>query len=153
MNATMSKDLKLLALDEEDLMVVSAHIQDSVLRTADIVYNRNDGRLLLGINRFAWEASPARRLFSRKDERRRSLLQVDRVSALRSTGISQSDPDAVLSILTVSFLRSEGNDPSGTVTITCSGDAALQADVECIEVRLADQGGAWAARGRPRHGA
>jgi len=147
----MAEDLKLLALDSEDLTVVSAHLQDAVLRVEDLVFSGSDGKLILGLNRFAWEAKPVRRLLSKQYERRRSILQIDRITKLRSKGFDRNDKDAVLSILTVSFHNENTDDPSGMITVTFSGEASMQIEVECIEVRLSDQGGAWAASGRPRH--
>ncbi|MGI9356589.1 MAG: DUF2948 family protein [Rhizobiaceae bacterium] len=147
----MTKDLKLLAMDAEDLTVVSAHLQDAVMRVEDLVFSGGDGKLLLGLNRFTWEAKPVRRFFSRQYGRRRSILQIDRITGLRSKGVDRSNKDAVLSILTVTFHSENVDDPSGVITITFSGEASLQARVECIEVRLSDQGGAWAASSHPRH--
>ena len=99
----MANDLKLLALDEEDLTVLSAHCQDAVLRVEDLMFSNRDKRLLLGINRFAWEAQPARRFFKKQHERRRAVLQIDRVQALRSKGFDRDDKGKVLSILTITF--------------------------------------------------
>ncbi len=147
----MAEDLKLLALDAEDLTMLSAYCQDAVLRVEDSIYNPSDKRLLLGINRFAWEAKPIRRFFKKQHERRRSVLQLDRISALRSRGFDREDKDAVLSILAITFHDRADDNPSGTVTVTFSGKAVLQADVECIEARLTDQGAAWGALAKPRH--
>ena len=149
----MAQDLKLLALDAEDLTVVSAHLQDAVLRVEDLVFSGGDGKLVLGLNRFAWEARPVRRFLSKQYERRRSILQIDRITKLRSKGFARDDKDVVLSILTVSFHTENADDPSGMITLTFSGEASIQVEVECIEVRLSDQGGAWAASGKPRHSA
>lgn len=148
----MSDHLKLLALDAEDLAVISAHVQDAVLRVGDIVFDETSGRLVLGINRFAWEVRPARRIFGKQHERRRSMLHFDRITKLRSTGIDRKEEDTILSVLAVTFEADNQVEPGGTLTIVFSGEAAMQAEVECIEVRMSDQGGAWAASGRPRHG-
>ena len=39
-------DLKLLALDTEDLEVISTHVQDAVVRVADMGYARGDNYYL-----------------------------------------------------------------------------------------------------------
>ena len=54
-------DLKLLALDTEDLEVISAHVQDAVVRVADMGYARGDRRFALLMNRFDWESGQGRR--------------------------------------------------------------------------------------------
>ena len=47
-------DLKLIALDAEDLGVISAHLQDAVLRVGDMVYLPNEKRFVALANRFDW---------------------------------------------------------------------------------------------------
>jgi Protein of unknown function (DUF2948) len=139
---------KLAALDADDLTVISACMQDSVLKTGEISYLPAQMRLLLPVNRFAWEKSGERLAIP---ERRRSVLHFDRVLAVRSSEIDRSKPDTILSILAIQFKPSEI--PAGTVEIAFAGGAALKFDVECIEAQLADLGPAWAAKGKPKHGA
>jgi hypothetical protein len=44
--------LKLLALDEEDLQVVSSHLQDAVVRVGDMAYVPSQKRFAAILNRF-----------------------------------------------------------------------------------------------------
>lgn len=141
------KLLRLAALDEEDLNIVSAHVQDAIARVGDIEFQSGQNRLLLPVNRFAWEVK--KRLFRRNNERRNSVLQFDRVKGLKSTGFDQNDSDAVLSVLAIRFEETEM--PSGQIEIVFSGDAAIRLDVECVEARLTDLGAAWQASSRPAH--
>ena len=55
----------------------------------------------------------------------------------------------VLSLLAVSF--EPGDPPGGRVTLTFSGDASIQLEVECIEAELKDLGLVWRTRSRPEH--
>src|SRR5690606_42097555 len=48
-------DLKLIALDEEDLAVLSAHLQDAVVRVGDILYEAPVKRFAMVVNRFRSE--------------------------------------------------------------------------------------------------
>lgn len=139
--------LKLAALDADDLTVISACMQDSVLKTGEIAYSPAEMRLVLPVNRFAWEKNSERLSIP---ERRRSVLHFDRVLTVGSTGIDRSKPDTVLSILAIQFKPSGA--PVGTIEIAFAGGAALKFDVECIEAQLADLGPAWAAKGKPKHG-
>lgn len=140
--------LKLVALDEEDLAIISAHVQDAVLKVRDLTFLQQEKRFALAMNRFAWEREK-RALFRRKHERHYSVLHFERVLAARSAGIRMDKPDEVLSLLAVRFVP--GEPPSGTIELLFSGDAAVQLDVECIEARLADTGAAWDTPIRPRH--
>ena len=47
--------IRLIALDEEDLAVLSAHVQDAVLKVGDIVYLPKERRFAVAMNRFIWE--------------------------------------------------------------------------------------------------
>jgi len=144
-----SAELKLVALDEEDLAVISAHVQDAVVKADEIVWSPARKQFSMPMNRFAWERTVRRQRRRGSDERRRSILHFARVEAVRSTGFSPGDREAVLAVLAVVF--EEAEPPAGTITIVCAGDAAIRLDVECIEAQLTDLGGAWAASMRPKH--
>ncbi len=142
------EQLKLAALDADDLEIVSAHTQDAVLRVGAIDWRPKEKRFLVEMNRFAWEKAGG--VFRRHNERRRSVLHFDRVLAVRSTGIDRAKADEVLSLLTIGFAEDEK--PAGTVELLFAGGASIALDVECIEARLTDLGAAWAASSRPEHG-
>lgn len=138
--------LKLAALDVEDLTVISACVQDAVLKTGEISYKPGEKRLMLPVNRFAWEKSGERLNIP---ERRRAILHFDRVLAVRTAGIDRKKPEGVLSMLAVQFKATD--EPAGTVEISFAGGATMRFDVECIEAQLADLGSAWAAKAKPKH--
>lgn len=139
--------LKLAALDEQDLKVVSAHVQDAVLKVEDIKWLSADSRFVVAMNRFVWEKKP--RLFRPGHERRRSVLQFDKVRAVKSHGVDPADRQDVLSLLAVVFEPS--NAPAGTIDLIFSGEARVRLEVEYIEARLTDLGAAWETRSRPDH--
>lgn len=139
--------LKLLAVDAEDLAIVSAHVQDSVFKAPGIHYDARAGHLALTLNRFVWETAESR---GKAFERRRAVLMFKRVQAVRSVGFDRKDAETVLDLLAIRFtLNGEG--PEGTVELVLAGEGAIALDVECIEVQLADTGGAWETSQRPRH--
>ena len=105
--------LKLAALDEKDLEVISACAQDSVMKTGEIQYQAKGGRLVLPLNRFVWEREP--RAKGQPAERRRAVLHFDRVTSVKSTGIDRSKPETVLSLLAIRFLPDET--PSGKIEL------------------------------------
>ncbi|EJZ22457.1 DUF2948 family protein [Rhizobium sp. Pop5] len=140
-------DLKLVALDDEDLAIISAHMQDSVFKVGDIDWSPRDAQFALAVNRFVWESAARKR---RGFERRRAALVFKRVLAVRSLGIDRGKRDEVLSLLAVRFEK-KGEGPEGTIELSLSGTASIALDVECIEIQMADIGGAWAATSKPRH--
>jgi hypothetical protein len=140
-------DLKLLALDGEDLAVISAHMQDAVFKVGDMEYEPRGLQFVLAANSFDWEKSEVK---ARKFQRHRAALVFKRVQAVRTQGIDRRRRDAVLSLLAIRF-EQKGEGPDGTIELALSGNATLALDVECIEVQLADVGGAWETTSRPNH--
>jgi hypothetical protein len=138
-------DLKLLALDSEDLDVISATTQDAVVRVGDMGFARADGRFALLMNRFAWEEDGKTR------QRKRAALHFDRVSDVKAAGIDLNAQDGVLELLTIRF--NANDDPAGTVELAFAGGGTVRLAVECLEARLQDLGAAWAAKATPVHSA
>lgn len=138
--------LKLIALDDEDLAVISAHVQDAVLKVGDLVYLPADRRFALGMNRFIWEKADGQR---QSYERRRSALSFDRVRSVKLSQIDRTRPDTVLELLAIAF--EPGELPAGFVTLYFAGGSAIRLEVECVETRLADLGVAWATAQKPTH--
>ena len=138
--------LKLVALDQDDIAVISTHLQDAVVKVSDIIWLPTEKRLVLGLNRFDWEAcgcdDPCYK-------RRRTALRFERVNALRCRNVDPAAKDIVLNLLAVEY--DETDAPAGRVTLIFSGGAALRLEVECLECELADLGPTWDARARPVH--
>lgn len=135
--------LRLLALDQEDLAVVSAHLQDAVVRVGDITYLPKERRFALLARRFDWEAPP------NEPRRRLTGLHFERVLGARCRGLDRSNPEAVLNLLAITFDESEA--PSGTATLLFSEGGAIQIDLECVESQMKDLGPVWEAEARPIH--
>ena len=141
--------LKLAALDEDDLTVLSTHMQDAVARVGDFSFSPRRRQFALVANRFNWDGPLARTRTS--GERRRTGLHFNRVRSARSQNIRQGSPDAIVSLLAITF--TPGDDPpSGTIDLTFSGGGLIRLDVECIEASLEDLGPAWQTRSVPDHG-
>jgi hypothetical protein len=140
-------NLKLMALDAEDLAIVSAHVQDAVLKVAGLAYDARSGQFSVVVNRFVWETAEAR---GNAFERRRAVLLFKRVRSVRSIGFNRNDPEKVLVLLALQFEQA-GEGPEGTLELVLAGEASILLDVECIEVQLADTGGAWETSFKPRH--
>jgi hypothetical protein len=139
-------DLKLIALDTEDLEVISAHVQDAVVRVADMGYARGDRRFALLMNRFDWEAATKGR---DKGVRKRAALHFDAVQSVVTNGFDPSSAEGVLALLAITFTSIDG--PAGIVELSFAGGGTVRLGVECLEARLSDLGAAWAAAAKPKH--
>jgi hypothetical protein len=139
--------LKLLALDDEDLQVVSAHMQDAVFRCGDLQYWPSKKQFAVAANRFAWEETEKG---AQPFERRRAALVFKQVKSVKSAGFDRNKADSVQSLLAVTYEK-DGEGPDGSVELVLAGGGSILLDVECIEVQLADTGGAWETKLKPRH--
>jgi hypothetical protein len=138
-------DLKLLALDNEDLDVISAATQDAVVRVGDMGFAKADNRFALLMNRFAWEEGGKTR------QRKRAALHFDRVTDVKVAGINTEAVDGVLERITIRFSPAATEVPEGTVELAFAGGGTIRLAVECLEARLQDLGAAWAAKATPAH--
>ena len=155
-------NLKLIALDGEDLAVVSAHLQDAVLRVGDMAYLPKQKRFAALANRFDWQGATAA-VGKRQAQplvRRQCALRLERVRAARLQGIDLAAKGQVLALLAIQFeakamtgaATGEVPQVDGAVTLVFAGGAAIRLEVECIEAVVEDLGPAWEAKRRPEHG-
>lgn len=147
-------DLKLVALDKDDLSVLSAHLQDAVIRVGDMAYLPRERRFAAVLNRFDWESASASSSYASAGlERRRTGLRFERVLEAKVHGVNLKDKSAALALLAIVFEPKGGSEGvAGDVTLTFSGGAAIRLSVECVEAELKDLGAVWAAKRTPRHG-
>jgi DUF2948 family protein len=146
-------ELKLVALDRDDIEVVSAHVQDGLVKVADIFWQPDEHRFVMALNRFDWmnavDANGVKDRNSADYRRCRTALRFERVSACKYRNLNQSNKGALLNLLAVEF--AERNSPAGVVTLTFSGGGAIRLDVECLEAELADLGEVFSATACPDH--
>ena len=141
------KNLKLIARTEEDLRVVSAHLQDSIASVADIANLKKNKIFLMQLNRFMWE--DVEKGVFRKNKRIRTVLKFENVMKVLSRNINQLKKDNFLD-----FLAIETNitpDKNYEMKIIFAGDAVIRVISEVIEVTLDDQGTAWNTKNKPKH--
>ncbi len=144
------EELKLVALDKDDIEVVSAHVQDARVRVGEILWQPHDHRFILALNRFDWMTAVDARPDTRADYRRcRTALRFERVLDCKCRGIDPANKNAELNLLAVEF--AEQDSPSGSVTLTFSGGGVIRLEVECLEAELTDLGEVFAADLCPDH--
>jgi hypothetical protein len=139
--------LKLLALDDEDLTVISAHMQDAVFKVGDVEYTPRSKCLTIQANRFCWEGAESA---DKQLARCRAAICFKQVNAVRSIGIDRNNRDQVLELLAILYEK-RGEGPEGAIELVFAGDASIMLDVDCVEVLLADTGGTWETTLKPRH--
>ena len=134
--------LRLTAADTDDLAIISAQMQDAVMKRADLRFDQKRRRFALVANRFAWDALPEK-------QRRRAGLHFDDVQSVHSSGLTKLPAGAVLSLLAVTFMPI--GDLSGTITLSFSSSIYIRLSVSCINATLSDLGGIWGTNLTPAH--
>ena len=143
-------ELKLIAFDADDLAVISANLQDAVLKVGDIAYLPRESRFAAIGNRFDWaDALKGDNSGSQEYIRRRAALRFERVLGAQLLGIDLGRKDAVLSLLAISY--EPGEAPEGKVTLHFADGGAIRLHVECIEAELKDLGPVWRVETMPKH--
>jgi len=141
----MDGGLKLTAEDEEDLAILSVHLQDAVTRVGDLAYLPKSRRFAAFVNRFCWEGCPE----GSPGERTRAGLHFDNVLSVKALNVKQSDPDAIVQLLALRFEPS--GDGAGHIDLMLAGGGCIRLEVEAIEGSLRDISEHWPARARPAH--
>jgi hypothetical protein len=142
--------LKLLAFDDEDLIVLSAHLQDAVGRVADMAYLPGERRFVMIVNRFDWtSASPSGKRPPKTFLRRQAALRFDKVERAMARNLTLGESGQVVSLLAVQFEPSRY--PSGVIDLIFAGDCAVRLEVECVEAELRDLDAAWTTPNLPVH--
>jgi hypothetical protein len=133
--SAVTAELKLIALDADDLAVISAHVQDARVRISDIIWRQGEKRLVVGMNRLDWEQTLAGGTASR---RLVAALRFDRVLACKSRNIDPKSQHTALELLGIEF--HPGEEPSGSALLLFSQGGAIRLDLECLECELTDLG-------------
>ncbi|WP_036255407.1 DUF2948 family protein [Methylocapsa acidiphila] len=136
--------LRLIAFDDEDLKVISANLQDALVRVGDMAYLPESKRFAIVASRFDWVKAMNGGL-----ERCRAGLHFERVLRAKCMGIAPKDRSALLNLLSISFEETEA--PAGVVEMIFSGGCALRLEVECLEAEMCDFDLRWKAGSVPGH--
>jgi hypothetical protein len=141
--------LKLRAADGEDLAVVSAILQDSLVPIAEMAYIPEERRFALVANRFRWEP-PAGETPPKTKTAERVLtgLCIDGVTAVSRRGFSPRETERILALLA---LRIEGEGAATALILDFAGGSSVRLEVEGIMCHLDDLGEPWPTKFRPKH--
>ena len=137
--------LKLLAQDEEDLKIISAHLQDALMRVGDMVYLPRRRRFVVVMNRFCWEDCGEQQAGARVQ----AGLHFDNVLKVQSREVRQDDPDALAELLAIHYTGAESG--AGMVDLVLCGGGLIRLTVECIDACLTDLSEPRPAVARPVH--
>jgi hypothetical protein len=141
------KNLKLIARTDDDLRVISAHLQDSIADVSNIASLKKNNIFLMQLNRFMWE--DVEKGVFRKNKRIRTILKFDNVLEVNSKNIHQSGKDKFLDFLAIESCQMP--DKNYEMKLIFSGDSIIRVVAELIEVTLDDQSNPWDTKNKPKH--
>ena len=139
-------NLKLLALNDDDLKVLSAHLQDSVVLVKDMIFLKKNRTFLMMVNRFMWEDIELG--IFRENKRIRCAVKFENVLEVKSRNISQKKKDKILELLSID---SEVKNNKKELLITFAGNNEIILIVEEINILLDDVGLPWKVKHVPKH--
>ena len=141
------QNLKLIAKTQEDLRVISAHLQDSIVKTSDIANLKKNKIFLMQLNRFMWE--DVEKGVFRKNKRIRTVLKFENVLKVTSKNVNQNKNDRFLDFLAIETFKMP--DKNYEMNLIFSGDTVIKLITEALELTLDDQGLPWESKNKPKH--
>ena len=140
-------NLKLLGKNQEDLKVISAYLQDSILIIRDIVFLKQNRTFVIIVNRFMWE--DVEKGVFRQNKRIRCAVKFEEVVKVKSKNINQKNKNKPLECLAIncSSIFAE----TYKIRIFFAGSSIITIIAEAIEVTLHDLGKPWYVKRIPIH--
>lgn len=140
--------LKLIAKDQEDLQVCSAHLQDAIIPITSISYNANDKTFSALANRYCWEHYYADENTS-EHHRVHCGICFHNVSRVRHRGFHQHGKLRMLNLLTMHHQHSDNGEDF--VRMIFSDDNEIYLNVDDLHCLVADVSEPWTTDQRPKH--
>ena len=139
--------LKLLGKNQEDLKIISAYLQDSILIVKDIVFLKHNRTFIMIVNRFMWE-NVEKGVF-RQNKRIRCAVKFEEVIKVESKNINQKNKNKPLECLAIKC--SSIFDETYKIKIFFAGNSIITVISEVIDATLHDLGKSWNVKHIPIH--
>jgi len=139
--------LKLIGNNQEDLKVISAHLQDSIVLVKDIVFLQQNKTFIMIVNRFMWE--DIEKGVFRQNKRTRCAVKFNSVVKVLSKNINQKNQNKPLECLAIKCTSIDNG--AYEIKIFFAGDSAITIISETLEVFMEDLGKPWNVKHVPQH--
>jgi len=140
-------NLKLIGKNQEDLKVVSAYLQDSIVTVQDIVFLKKNRTFIMLVNRFMWE--DVEKGVFRKNKRIRCAVKFENVLNVKSKNINQKNKNKFLECLAIKSIFD--SDDIYKIKFFFAGNGAITINAETIELVMNDLGRPWDVKHFPKH--
>ena len=143
MNNEEKNGLKLIGENENDLKVISAYLQDSIVIVKDIVFLKKNKTFIMVLNRFMWEDA------FKENKRIRCAVKFEEVIKVQSKNVNQKNKKKPLEYLAIELIKISNG--CFKIKIFFSGGGIITIISEVIEVALNDLGSPWNVKYFPAH--
>ena len=147
MSLDEKNNLKIIGKNQEDLKVISAYLQDSIVVVKDMVFLKQNRIFVIIVNRYMWE--DIEKGVFRKHKRTRCALRFGEVIKVKSKNINQKNRNKILECLAIKcrlFI-----DENYEIKIFFSGNSLITIMTETIDVVVHDLGRPWNVKHAPLH--
>ena len=139
--------LKLIGNNVEDLKIISAYCQDSIVKIKDIVYLKENKIFIVMLSRFMWE--DIEKGVFRNYKRIRSVLKFNFIENVLAKNINQQQKNRNLELLAIKSNHNQNN--LYDTSLIFSGNNIILLKSEEIDVMLDDQEYFWEVKHSPKH--
>ena len=139
--------LRLTGNNIEDLKIISAYCQDSIIKTTDLVYLKKNKIFIAKLNRFMWE--DLEKGVFRKYKRIDSYLRFNFIEQVVSKNINQNKSAKKLELLTIKPFLDKNK--FYEINLIFSGNGIISIKSELIDVILDDQETYREVKNFPKH--
>ena len=147
MSENEKRNLKLMVRNREDLKVISAYSQDSIVAIKDITFLEKNRIFIMIINRFMWE--DIEKGINRQSKRIRCVLKFEGILKVKSKRINQKNKDKRLECLAIEC--NEILNKNCEIIFFFAGGGMITLISESIEAVMHDLGKPWNVRHTPKH--
>ena len=140
-------NLKLIGNSQEDLKVISAYVQDSIVAVKDIVFLGQNRIFIMMINRFMWE--DIEKGIHKQSKRIRCAIKFEGILKVKSKKINQKNRNKRLECLAIEC--NEISSKNYEINFFFSGGGIITLISEFIEVSMNDLGVSWNVKRIPKH--
>ena len=147
MSEDEQNNLKLICKSQEDLKIISAYSQDSIVAVKDITFLKKNRIFIMIINRFMWE--DIEKGITRQNKRIRCALKFEGILKVKSKKINQKNKNKRLECLAIECneILSKNNE----INFLFAGGGVITLISESIEAVMQDLGEPWNVRHTPKH--
>ena len=147
MSEDEKNNLKLIGKNPEDLKVISAYTQDSIVAIKDMIFLKKNRIFVMIVNRFMWE--DVEKGIYRQNKRIRCAIKFEGILKVKSKKINQKNRNKRLECLAIKC--NEILNTNYKINFFFAGGGMITLIAEFIDVIMNDLGASWNVKHTPKH--